>query len=81
MPSAISERNAVVLDYHTTEEESGAEEYFNSEVADDIKPGFYSFANTENYFPEAKLKKEYVPLGAAKPLCIHLDWIPIGKKN
>jgi hypothetical protein len=81
VPSHISSNNKALLEFHTVDEESGAEEFFSEDKADNILPGYFKFGNTEDYFTSAKFDKEYIPLGSAKPMCLHLDWIPIGKKN
>ena len=51
----------------------------NSELAehDDVDLPFYSWNDTNNFFPPMHADSNYVPLGKGKPYCLHLDWIKI----
>ena len=79
MPSQLSSGNSVLLEYHNKEEESGAEESFDSN--NEIKEGFFQLPTTEGYFPSLKLTEDYLPVGDARPKCIHLDWIRLNQKR
>ena len=72
MPSHKTEGNMLLLvPDNGTAEHSGD---YDDSFADSITEDYFTTDNMEDYFPEFKPNENTVPLGNAKPFCLHLDW-------
>ncbi len=71
MPSQNTEANIILMDYIDTQDQYAGN---LNDRADDMKYYFH-YAKTPEYFPVMRFTEDYVPLGNAKHMCIHLDWI------
>ena len=47
---------------------------YDGDFADSITDIYFKTDNMEDYFPEFNYNENTVPLGNAKPFCLHLDW-------
>ena len=47
---------------------------YDGDFTDSITEDFFTTDRMEDYFPEFHLSEQTVPLGNAKPFCLHLDW-------
>ena len=47
---------------------------YDGDFEDNITEDYYTTDNMEDYFPEMNFNENTVPLGNAKPFCLHLDW-------
>lgn len=47
---------------------------YDATFADSITQDFFTTDSMENYFPDFRPSANTVPLGNAKPFCLHLDW-------
>ena len=63
------------MDTNAEGQKSGAEEFFDPDMAETISPDFFIQASWENYFSTVRLIDDYLPLGSGKPMCLHLEWI------
>ena len=72
MPSHKTEGNMLLM-----VAEEGAAEWsgeYDDDFADSITNNYFKTDNMEDYFPEFHFNENTVPLGNAKPFCMHLDW-------
>jgi hypothetical protein len=44
-------------------------------TSDDRAPSYFSWQQTESFFPTLHLDEDYIPLGNPKEYCLHLDWV------
>jgi len=72
MPSHQTEGNMLIMvaDNGTAEH---SDEY-TSDFADSVTPDYFTTDHTQDYFPDFSFNENTVPLGNAKPFCLHLDW-------
>ncbi len=47
---------------------------YDGDFADSITADYFTTDNMEDYFPSFSFNENTVPLGNAKPFCMHLDW-------
>ena len=58
--------------------ESGTSEYepdYKKGVPEALTDDFFTLDTTVGYFPTLRFTDMHVPVGSAKPYCVHLDWI------
>ena len=60
-----------------SDKESSYADAIQSSLASD----YFMFDNTATSFPEITLNESTVPVGTAKPICAHLDWISKSKSK
>jgi len=72
MPSHKTEGNMIIMTPKSGEAEWQAE--YDSSFTDSISQDFFTTDNMADYFPEFHVSANTVPLGNAKPFCLHLDW-------
>ena len=76
--SPHKDKNMLLMDLRETPSD---EEREDRESAGDRYPRSYFFANdTEGVFPVLNFKPEYLPVGDARGLCIHMLWTSVSKK-
>ena len=54
---------------------------YDGDFSDSITEDFFTTDNMLDYFPDFLLSEQTVPLGNAKPFCLHLDWSTIANKR
>lgn len=72
MPSHKTEGNMLIM-----VEDNGQAEWqgeYDGDFASSITDDYFTTDNMEDYFPEMLFTENTVPLGNAKPFCLHLDW-------
>ena len=72
MPSHKTEGNMIIMT-----PQAGAAEWqgeYDSDFSESITEDFFTTDNMLDYFPDFTLNELTVPLGNAKPFCLHLDW-------
>lgn len=72
MPSQNTEGNMLVMVEMNGTAEHEAE--YSSDFADDVTHDFFTTDRLEDYFPDLLVDENTVPVGNAKPFCLHLDW-------
>ena len=72
MPSHQTEGNMLLMSPKTGQAEWAGE--YDGDFADSISEDFFTTDNMADYFPEFHISENTVPLGNAKPFCLHLDW-------
>ena len=73
MPSHKTEGNKLVM----IEKEGIDAEWqgdYDGDFADTITDAFFTTDSLEDYFPDMLFTQNTVPIGNAKPFCLHLDW-------
>ena len=73
MPSQNSETRS-----QTLIASSGASEFepkYKEGLTDKLTQDYFGFDTTAGYFPTLRFTDLNVPLGSAKPYCLHIDWI------
>jgi len=72
MPSHQTEGNMLIMvpDNGTAEHSDD----YTSDFTDSITADYFTTDNTKDYFPDFVFTENTVPMGNAKPFCLHLDW-------
>lgn len=67
MPSQNTEKNIIQMTFRndTTEEDDD----------DSYQKSYFTYNETEKYFPVLRVDNNYVPAGTSETICFHLDWI------
>ena len=72
MPSHQTEGNMLLM-----VPDNGSAEWqgeYDGDFSDSITAEYFTTDKMEDYFPEMHFNENTVPLGNAKPFCLHLDW-------
>ena len=72
MPSHKTEGNKIRMIAN-----SGTAEWqheYDDDFVDSISDDYFTTDKMQDYFPEFNFNENTVPLGNAKPFCLHLDW-------
>ena len=79
MPTQKTEGNLLKLepDNGTAEHAGDYDDDFSGSITED----YFTTENMEDYFPEFTPNDNTVPLGNAKPFCVHLDWATKMNRN
>ena len=79
MPSHKTEGNKIRMIAN-----SGTAEWqheYDDDFADSISDDYFTTDKMQDYFPEFSFNENTVPLGNAKPFCLHLDWSTKNVRN
>jgi len=72
MPSHQTEGNMLIMTPVKAPAEWQGE--YSDDFTDSITEDYFTTDSMEDYFPELHFNENTVPLGNAKPFCMHLDW-------
>ena len=72
MPSHKTEGNMLIMVPETGSAEWQGE--YDDSFVDNISDDYFTTDSMEDYFPEMLFTENTVPLGNAKPFCLHMDW-------
>ena len=72
MPSHQTEGNMLIMTPVNGDAEWQSE--YDGDFSGSITEDYYTTDSLEDYFPEMHFNENTVPLGNAKPFCMHLDW-------
>ena len=56
-------------------EKTGAEDLFAGDLSESISEDFFTLPDTKNYISAFHFNEDYLPIGSAKPMCLHFEWI------
>jgi hypothetical protein len=73
MPSQNTVGNKQLM--HAKSDASSSQSFYADGIADDVTSDRFELNEWENYFPNLHFDENYVPLGSAKPYCLHIEWI------
>ena len=72
MPSHKTEGNMLIMVPGSGSAEWQGE--YDSDFDSSISESYFTTDSLEDYFPDMLFTENTVPLGNAKPFCLHLDW-------
>ena len=72
MPSHKTEGNMLLMIPDNGQAEWAGE--YDDDFTDSVTADYFTTDNMEDYFPSFSFNENTVPLGNAKPFCMHLDW-------
>mmetsp|Transcript_42770 Transcript_42770/g.56482 ORF Transcript_42770/g.56482 Transcript_42770/m.56482 type:complete len:91 (+) Transcript_42770:257-529(+) len=72
MPSHQTEGNMLLMTPQNGQAEWAGQ--YDGDFSDSITEDYFTTDSMLDYFPEFHLSENTVPLGNAKPFCLHLDW-------